>query len=323
MTRVEAFLPAGMTSSRARRTATALAVLVALAIPLVTTGFVTGLLVEAVLLGLFAVAVNIALGYAGLITLAPAFYFGIGAYSVAIATVDHGLSFWTGVLLAVVLSAAFAVLVGWAPIRRGVGPAYFAMFTLAVGVIGFEFTFVTTSLTGGSNGKGYVVPPELLGLDFGDSVVYYYFVLAVTALVVLGVYRLLNSDYGMVLHAIRQGERRMRYLGYRTRQEKFNAWILSCVLSAVAGALFVGQLGLAAPSLLSFDLTGEVLIWVVIGGSGTIAGPFVAGFGLTLVEHYLGSVWAEGYLILIGVLFVAFVFLLPEGVVGFLRERGE
>lgn len=309
--------------SRNRTAIVGVAVLVALAIPFVATGFVTGLLIEAIILGLFAVAVNIALGYSGLITLAPAFFFGLGAYGVAIATVDYGVSFWAGLIVAVILSVVLAIIVGWAPIRRGIGPAYFAMFTLAVGVIGYDFTFVTTSLTGGSNGKGYVVPPQLLGVNFGDPVVYYFFVLAVTVLIMMGVYRLLNSDYGMVLHAIRQSEHRMRYLGYATGREKFNAWLISCVLSSITGTLYVGELGLAAPALMSFDLTGEVLIWVVIGGVGTIAGPFVAGFGLTLIEHYLGSVWTEGYLILLGILFVSFVFLLPEGIVGFLYDHEE
>jgi len=301
----------------------ALVVVIALVLPIVTSGFVTGLLIEAILLGLFAVAVNIALGYSGLITLAPAFFFGLGAYGLAISTVDYGVSFWVGFVVAVLLSLVFAIIVGFAPIRRGIGPAYFAMFTLAIGVIGYDFTYVTTSVTGGSNGKGYVVPPEILGLDFGEPVVYYYFVLLITIVVMAGIYRLLSSDYGMVLHAIRQSEHRMRYLGYGTRREKFNAWLISCVLSSFAGALYVGQLGLAAPSLMSFDLTGEVLIWVVIGGVGTIAGPFIAGFGLTLIEHYLGSIWTEGYLILIGILFVSFVFLLPEGIIGFLKERRE
>lgn len=293
----------------------------AILLPLVTSNFVTGLLTEALILGLFAVSVNIALGYAGLITLAPAFFFGLGAYGVAISMVDHGASFWTGLVVALVLSVIFAVVIGWAPIKRAIGPAYFAMFTLAVGVIGFDFTSISTSITGGTNGKGYVSLPEVLGINFGDSAVYYYFVLAVTILVLLGVYRLLNSDYGLILHAIRQGEHRMRYLGYETTREKFNAWLISCVISTLTGALFVGHLGLAAPSLMSFDLTGEVLIWVVIGGIGTIAGPFVAGFALTIVEHYLGSLWTEGYLILIGILFVSFVFLLPEGIVGYLYEK--
>lgn len=306
-----------------RRHAAAGTAVVALLVPFVTTGFVTGLITEAVLLGLFAVSVNIALGYAGLITLAPAFFFGLGAYGVAISTVDYGLSFWGGIVVGLVLSVVFAVVVGWPPIRRGIGGAYFAMLTLAVGVIGYDFTFVTTWLTGGSNGKGYVAPPELLTLDFADTAVYYYFVLAATAMLIWGVHRLLSSDYGLILHGIRQNEHRMRYLGYGTEREKFNAWMLSCVLSSAAGALYVGHLRLASPSLMSFDLTGEVLIWVVMGGVGTITGPFVAAFGLALLEHYLGNVWIQGYLVLIGLLFVAFVFLLPEGIVGYLSERRE
>lgn len=316
-------IPSRFTGKRMKVVIICAGALVALVVPFVTNDFVTRLLIEGILFGLFAVAVNIALGYSGLITLAPAFFFGLGAYGVAIATVDHGVSFWIGIVIALVVSAVFAIVIGWGPIRRGIGPAYFAMFTLAVGVIGYEFTYVTTWLTGGSNGMGYVAPPQLFGVDFGDPLIYYFFVLVVTTLIMAGIYRLLNSDYGLILHAIRQSEHRMRYLGYATRKQKFTAWFLSCVLSSLVGALYVGQLGLAAPALMSFDLTGEVLIWVVVGGIGTMAGPFIAGFGLTLLEHYLGSMWVEGYLILLGIIFVSFVFFLPEGIVGFIFQRNE
>lgn len=298
----------------------ALVLLAFAVLPVLLRDFFVGVLTEAIILGLFAVATNVALGYAGLVTLAPAAYFGIGVYGVGKVVVDFGGSFWTGILVGVVLAVIFAVAVGYVPIKQRIGSVYFALFTMAFGVIAYDFTYTATGVTGGSNGLSFISPPELFSVvDLNATVPYYYFVLAATAVVAAGLWKLLASDYGTILHATRQNELRMRYMGYDTDREKLVAWIVACSVSAIAGALYVGSVGIAAPSMIAFELTGEVLIWVTIGGVGTLFGPFIAGFGLTIVEWFLGSVWAEGYLIVIGVLFVAFVFLLPSGVMGLLR----
>jgi len=285
-------------------------------LPMGVDSYLVGLATKAIIFGLFAISVDIALGYTGLITLAPAAFFGIGAYSVAKLVVDYDASYWLGFPTAIVLAAAIAFLIGYAPIKRRIGEVYFVLFTMAFGVIVHDFTFVTTSFTGGSNGLAYVSPPDLFGVSLGGTLPFYYFSLVVVGALVLGLYLLLRSDYGSILHASRQNELRMRYLGYDTDREKLLAWIISAVISAVAGAIYVGTVGVASPSLMEFALTGEVIIWVVVGGTGTFVGPFVAAFVLTLLEDYLGGVWSEGYLIILGVLFVAFIFLLPEGVMG-------
>lgn len=297
----------------------ALFVIGLLALPAVAEGYFVGLVTKAVILGLFAISVDIALGYTGLITLAPAAFFGIGAYSVAKVVVDYGASYWLGYPIAIVLAAAIAFLIGYGPIKRRIGEVYFVLFTMAFGVIVHDFTFVTTSFTGGSNGLAYVSLPTLFGVNLADTVSFYYFSLVVVGAIILLLYLLLRSDYGSILHASRQNELRMRYLGYDTDREKLLAWIISAVVSAVAGAIYVGTIGVASPELMEFALTGEVIIWVVVGGAGTFVGPFVAAFALTLLEDYIGGIWAEGYLIVLGVLFVAFIFLLPEGVMGRIR----
>jgi ABC-type branched-subunit amino acid transport system permease subunit len=297
------------------------AVVLALAVlPLVLREFFVGVLTEALILGLFAVATNIALGYSGLITLAPAAFFGIGAYGVGKVVVDFGGSFWLGILAGIVMAVVFAVAVGYVPIKKRIGRVYFALFTMAFGVIAYDFVYTTTSITGGSNGLSYISPPDLLGVvDLSGTVPYYYFVLAMIVIVSLGLWKFLHSDYGTTLHATRQNELRMRYLGYNTDRAKLVAWIVACAVSAFAGSLYAGAIGIAAPSMIEFALTGEVLIWVTIGGVGTLFGPFIAAFSLTILEWYLGSVWADGYLIIIGLLFVAFVFLLPSGIMGYLN----
>lgn len=298
-------------------------VLLLLLLPQVTPGYFTGVMTTAIIFGLFAVAVDIALGYAGLVTLAPAAFFGFGAYSVAKVVVDYGGSFWHGLALSPVLAVVVAILVGYVPIKKRIGPVYFALFTMAFGVIVYDFISVTTWLTGGTNGLGYVSPPSLFGLSLAGPQSYYYFVLVLVGAVTLGLYLLLRSDYGLVLHAIHQNDRRMRFLGYDTDQEKLLAWVISAAVSAVAGALYVGDVGIASPSMASFTLTGEVIIWVILGGSGTFAGPFLAAFLLTPIRNTLGDVWAEGYFLILGLMFIFFIFTIPDGLMGLVRGDEE
>lgn len=305
-----------------RRLALPIAAFGLLILPIVSPTDVS-IATQALLFGLFAISVDIALGYTGLLTLAPAAFFGIGGYSIAKVVVDYGESFWLGFPVAIIVAAVAAFLIGYIPIKQRISTVYFALFTLAFGVIMYDFVYVTTSFTGGSNGLAFISPPTVFGIDLGDLVVYYYFTLLVVAVVAGGLYLLLRSDYGDILHATRQNELRMRYLGYDTDQEKLKVWILSAVISSIAGAVYVASIGIASPSIMSFALTGEVLIWVVVGGAGTFIGPFLAAFVLTFLEDSLGSLWAEGYLLILGILFVAFVFLFPEGIVGRFWDENE
>lgn len=301
-------------------------------IPIIAFGFIVlpfaspsnvDIATQALLFGLFAISVDIALGYTGLLTLAPAAFFGIGAYSLAKVVVDYDASFWLGFPVAIIIAAVIALIIGYVPIKRRIGAVYFALFTLAFGVVMYDFTYVTTSFTGGSNGLAFVSPPTVFGINLADTVAYYYFSLLVVAVVASALYLLLRSDYGDILHATRQNELRMRYLGYDTDREKLIAWMLSSVVSAIAGAVYVGTVGIASPSLMSFALTGEVIIWVVVGGTGTLVGPFIAAFALTFIEDSLGSLWTEGYLIVLGTLFVVFIFLFPEGIMGRLWTEND
>lgn len=300
--------------------------------PLVAFGFLIlpivspdnlNIVTQAILFGLFAISVDIALGYTGLLTLAPAAFFGLGSYSLAKVVVSYGGSFWLGFPVAIVAAAVIAFIIGYVPIRRRIGEVYFALFTLAFGVVMYDFTYVTTSFTGGTNGLGFFAPPTVFGMELSDAVVYYYFSLLVITVVGGGLYLLLRSDYGDILHATRQNELRMRYLGYDTDREKLLTWMLSGTTSAIAGAVYVGMVGIASPSLLSFELTGEVIIWVIVGGAGTLVGPFIAAIVLTLLKNSLGNIWLEGYSIVLGLLFVVFVFLLPEGIIGRLRRGND
>jgi len=305
---------------RARRPLFVFGALLLLSVPILAPSQ-SSLATEALIFGLFAISVDVVLGYAGLLTLAPAAFFGLGAYSVAKVVVDYGQSFWLGFPVAVVLAIVMAVIVGYVPIKRRIGDVYFVLFTLAFGAIAYDFTFVTTSVTGGSDGLGFFSPPDVFGLDLGGSTPYYYFTLLVVAVFGIGLYVLIKSDYGDVLQATRQNELRMRYLGYDTNRELMIAWVVSAVVSALAGAVYVGSIGIASPSLISFALTGDVIIWIIVGGTGTLLGPFAAAIGLVFMQEVLQSIWLEGYRLLLGLLFVIFVFALPDGIMGFIRGK--
>jgi ABC-type branched-subunit amino acid transport system permease subunit len=220
----------------ARRPLFAIGALLVLAFPFLLPSQ-TGLATEALIFGLFAISVDIALGYGGLLTLAPAAFFGLGSYSVAKVVVDYDQSFWLGFPLAIVLAIVLAFAVGYIPIKRRIGHIYFVLFTLAFGAIVHDFTFVTTWLTGGSDGLGFFSPPDLFGINLGGQIPYYYFTLGLVAVVGFATYVLMKSDYGDVLHATRQNQLRMRYLGYDTARELMIAWIISDGLSGFAGAV--------------------------------------------------------------------------------------
>lgn len=303
-----------------RRILYAIGLVFLLTAPFIVGEYYTNVLAEALIFGLLAVSVGLALGYAGLLTLAPAAFFGIGAYSVAKVVVTYGQSFWLGILVAIVVAAVFSIAIGYVPIKQQISGVYFALFTMAFGVSAHEFTYASTGFTGGSNGLGYVAVPTVAGINFSNTLPYYYFSLAVIVLVMVGMATVLRSDYGRILHAVRQNEQRMEYLGYDTDREKLIAWIGSCIISALAGALYVGMIGLASPSLMSFEVTGETLIWAVVGGLGSLLGPFAAAFAITIGETFLSSIWADGYLLMLGILFVTFVFALPEGLAGLFED---
>jgi ABC-type branched-subunit amino acid transport system permease subunit len=303
---------------KARRPLLVLGVLVLLTVPILAPSQ-SSLATEALIFGLFAISVDIVLGYAGLLTLAPAAFFGLGAYSVAKVVVDYDQSFWLGFPLAIVLAVILAIIIGYVPIRRRIGDVYFVLFTLAFGAIAHDFTSVTTSVTGGSNGLGFFSPPDVFGIDLAGGLPYYYFTLALVAIFGYGMYTLIASDYGDVLNATRQNQLRMRYLGYDTNRELMIAWIISAVISAFAGAVYVGLVGIASPSLVSFGLTGEVIIWIIVGGTGTLVGPFLAAIGLIFTQEVLQNIWQGGYRLLLGLLFVVFVFVFPDGLMGLIR----
>jgi branched-chain amino acid transport system permease protein len=299
-----------------------LAMLVAAAIfPWLGGSFFTRLGIEALLLGTVALSVDILLGYAGLLSLGQAAYFGLGAYIAALLYLHVTQSFWLVWLAAAASVAFFSLVLGAVAIRaKGV---YFALITFGVAEILSKIAHNTRAI-GGSDGLiGIPVPhiPILPGLaiDLSNNTVFYYFVLTVLVLIYVGTRRILATPFGSVLRAIRDNADRVPYLGYNPFWYKLLAYLMAAQIAAFGGLIYPLLRGFVAPHLFGFEVSTRAVVVSLVGGIGTLLGPLVGSVIITFLESVLGS-YTERHLLVLGAIFVVFVMFLPDGLLGFARR---
>ncbi len=284
--------------------------------------------------GIFALGFDLLLGRAGLLSFGHAALWGAGAYGAGWVVVNVTGAPLVAILAGTVIAVLLSWLIGWLSLRRG--GIYFAILTLAFGqMIYYTALGPAAEITGGDNGLTGVDPGELLGvvtLDeelpsvAGTLVGDWVYVLIATALVlsVVAILRILNSPYGTVFRAISENEQRAEFVGLNTWRYKLMAFILSGTFAGVAGSLFTIHSEYVPLSSLYWQTSGEVVIMTVLGGVGTLFGP-VFGAGLYLyVEIIVGNghpfEWLVPYWhLVLGIVFVAVVVLLPEGIWGGVR----
>jgi branched-chain amino acid transport system permease protein len=308
---------------RSARLAAGAAAALFLAAPLVLPPYPLGLLLETCLFALFAMSLDLLVGWAGLVSLGHAAAFGLGGYTLALLTLHGGVSLLPALAGALLLAAAWAALTGALCVRgRGVG---FLMLTLAFAQLLHTVAYKWTSVTGGSNGlAGIPRPPLALGplgtLPVQGETAFYFVALTAAAAGGLLLHRVGRSPVGHILQGIRVNEARMRALGYPVVRYKVAALTLAGALAALAGALHAAYTGYVSPESLDWVSSGEVLIMVLLGGTGTLLGP-VVGAGIFLFLREVVSTLTEHWMLYLGVLFMACVLLFPQGVVGVLRGR--
>ncbi|MGE0723724.1 MAG: branched-chain amino acid ABC transporter permease [Alphaproteobacteria bacterium] len=301
----------------------ALVVLAALAAaPMALSGFHVGLLTELLILGLFAMSLDIQVGYARMVSFGHAGPYGVGAFAAAILMAKLGWPLPFAIAGAMIVTAALAVPVGWLCTRAG-GVA-FAMLTLAFAQLAYAVAFKWQSLTGGSDGLAGV--PRVagpFGLElFVGRIGYYGFTVAVVALAVLAALAFVASPMGRALVAVRENEARAQALGFDPRRLRLSAYVLSNALAGLAGALYAGHALFVSPELLFWTVSGHVLVMAVLGGTGTIFGPFVGAAAFLLLEHEVSAL-TESWALILGALFIAIVILMPEGLWGLARRLGS
>ena len=260
---------------------------------------------------IFALGLNVLVGYGGLVSLGHAGLFGISAYATGY-LLQAGFPHFAAIALALAISlASTAVFAALALRATGIG---FIMITLALGQIIWGLAYRWISITGGDNGINLHGRPAPFGLDLESATTYYYVTLAIFAIAVVVIAIFTRSPLGAALKGTRDQPRRMNALGYHVWAIRFWACLFSGLLTAVAGILFVYYTQFISPQTTALTASAEVLLMVIAGGPATLLGPIV-GAGLVIVVKNVVSAYIERWNFLLGVIFVAIVILMPEGLV--------
>jgi branched-chain amino acid transport system permease protein len=274
---------------------------------------------------IWAIAVyglNIITGFCGQLNLAHGGFFAIGAYVVAILTVDHGWAFWPAFVASGVFSAVFGFLVGIVSLR--LKEHYFAIFTLCVGFIIYLLLDKWEALTHGSLGIINIAPPEGFGLvDFTRTIPFYYLVLFFLVLAIVLVSRISSSLVGRTFLAIRISDDLAQSLGINLMRNKVLAFVLSTVYAGLAGGLYAGVVRFIGPAEAEVVHTFDIITYLLVGGIGTLMGPLVGTMAITWLTQAVQS-FEEYRMIVFGPMLVLLVIFMPKGVVGtFLTWRGR
>ncbi len=296
-------------------------VLVAMPFWMQAIGGYTELASRILVMGLAAMALNFLLGFTGVLSFGHAAYFGIGAYGAAMGIKYLGLGTIPAIGLGVLAGSVAAALIGALIVRRrGV---YFAMVTIAFGQVFYFLAFRWNSVTGGDDGlNGWHRLPIDFGfakLDiFGSDKAFYYFVFAAFALSVAAMAMLLDSPFGHSLIAIRENERRARFLGLPVELHIWLSFLISCLFVSLAGALYALLNNFTDPRALRFDLSGNLVIMAVLGGMRSFWGPLIGAAIFVAMQDYVSS-RTENWMSFIGLMFILVVRFFPRGVLGLLR----
>ncbi len=286
-------------------------------------GGYTALGARVLVLGLAAMSLNFLLGFTGVLSFGHAAYFGLGAYGAGLLLKYAVHSTPLALVAGVILGTACGALLGALIVRRrGV---YFAMCTIAFGQIFYYIAFQWSSLTGGDDGlRGFERAPLSLGpwtIDIvSNSIAFYYFVLFIFALSAAAMAFLLRSPFGHTLLAIRENERRARFLGIPTERHIWLAFTTSCFFISLAGALYALLNNFANPRMLDYNQSGEIVIMAVLGGMRSFWGPLLGAAVFVVLQDYLSSM-TNNWMSFLGIIFILIVLFFPRGVLGIFQRK--
>ncbi|UCE30916.1 MAG: branched-chain amino acid ABC transporter permease [Burkholderiales bacterium] len=303
---------------------------VALALfPLAGSTFYVQLLTKVMILAIFAMSLDLLVGYTGLVSLGHAAFFGIAGYALALIQPEYEpMSIFVTLPAALAICALFALVTGALVLRtRGI---YFIMVTLAFAQMAY-FVFHDTQFGGGSDGI-YIYVKPIIGfgdtswIDLEDRVNLYYVSLAVMVLIYLLLRRILQSNFGRALLGIRVNEHRMRAIGFPVFRYQLGAYVLAGTIGGLSGYLAALQFGFVNPEILSWHQSGSVLMMVILGGMGTLTGPLLGSFVYVLLEEIfkddtIFGAFAEHWQLMMGGLIVLVACFLPNGLMSLAQRR--
>src|ERR1700720_433880 len=286
-------------------------------IPALFNKFWVSVIAEILIWSLLAASVNLLFGYVGLLSFGQALYFGFGMYGVAIGIQDLGLSFWPAFGLGIVAAMAMALVSGIFAVR--LTWHYFAIITVVFSLIFYFLAVSMKPLTGGDDGINFSLPPGFrMGrtvFSLTDPTFQYFFVLAVVSLCFFLMYRVINSPLGKGFLAIRDNDLRASLIGLNVYVLRLIAFVMAGFLAGVSGALFAFSGRYASASYMFYQVSGEAVVWTIVGGAGTMFGPLVGTALFIVIREIVSSHW-EHHSLVVGLLAILAVIFAPKGIVG-------
>lgn len=300
--------------------------------PLVESTFYMQLLTKVLIMAIFAMSLDLLVGYTGLVSFGHAAYFGLAGYALALMSPGYeAVSLWWSLPAAIGVCALFALITGMLVLRtRGI---YFIMVTLAFAQMLF-FVFHDTKLGGGSDGAYIYVKPSMKLGDFElanleKPAQFYWLALFLMAATYLLLHRVLDSSFGRALLGIKVNEHRMRALGFPVFRYQLASFTLAGALAGIAGYLAAMQYGFVNPEILSWHQSGAVLMMVILGGMGTLYGAVIGSFAFIVLQEVLSNqawfgAWAKHWQLAMGIFIMLVALYMPQGLAGLAQKfRGK
>lgn len=286
------------------------------AVPWIASYFYVFIFTEILILGLFAVSFNLIFGYTGMLSFGHAAFFGIGAYATALILIHLQWSFLACLLVSMGAAAVLALVIGYLCVR--LNEVYFAMLTLAFGMMVFAAAYQWRSLTNGSDGlAGFTLGSFGLGIDLmlADPAVYYHLVLVLVALASVVLFMISRSSFGMILKAIRQNPERVAFAGLNVRTYRLAAFVIAGTFAGLAGGLMAPFLRVASPELMHWSMSAEPILMAILGGTGYFLGPFIGSAVFILLETWITSV-TQSWMLVLGIILALMVIFFRKGLLG-------
>jgi len=300
-----------------RVVAVVVAVVLVAVFPMLAGNYPVKLLQEILVWGVFAMSLDLLMGFAGMVSFGHSAFFGVGGYVAALALTRWGAGGVNGLVLPALAAAVAALVIGYCSIR--VSGVYFIMLTLAFSQMFYAVTFQVDWL-GAEDGIVGVPRPRLVGVELGRPSAFHLYLVAVTLLATLALWRIVCSPFGHVLRGIHDNEGRMQAIGYPVDRYKLVAFVIAGTVAGVAGALYAQLAGSITPDAFLWTTSGEALLMAIIGGTGTLGGALLGAAAFILLQSLVSS-YTERWMLLLGLTFIVFVLMLPGGIVGALRGR--
>jgi branched-chain amino acid transport system permease protein len=290
-------------------------------VPAIVSSFWVSIITEILIWSLFAASVNLLFGYVGLLSFGQALYFGFGMYGVGIGIDLLHLGFWPVFALGIVAAMAMALISGIFAVR--LTWHYFAIITVVFSLIFYFLAVRLKPLTGGDDGINFNMPPTFSfgghELNFTDATFQYFFILVTVASCFYLMHRVIRSPLGRAFLAIRDNDVRASLIGINVYLVRLAAFVMAGFLAGVAGALFAFFGRYASATYMFYQVSGEGVVWAIVGGAGTLFGPVIGTTLFILIREVVSTHW-EHHSLIVGVAAILVVILAPNGVVGLWRD---